>query len=65
MMNTWVTAALGEVGGTTAGQWEDARSSAYAGEKQERFYIIKNVVYYAQNEGGGGIRLKQTKEKSA
>lgn len=31
MMNTWITAALGEVGGTTAGQWEDARSSACAG----------------------------------
>lgn len=37
MMNTWITAALGEVGGTAAGQWEDARSSASAGGKQESF----------------------------
>lgn len=36
-MSTWITAALGEVGGTTAGKWEDARSCACAGGKQESF----------------------------
>lgn len=25
---------------------------------------MKNVVYYAQNEGRGGVGLKQTEEKS-